>query len=341
MCFILVLWFPVIEAAADVHLEFLRNQTDVLNRSRVFAIFCCNIIEGPNLSWEIRGEGIGVFDLKNDLDRVIARNRSDYGYLATVLSRRRTGSRLYNFDSVLIVSIPNDSYVEVNCVSNSAHASISNRGTPGHEINGGPRGTNFLVMLPILTNATIVRNVSTRAFFCASSSQDQLWATNANDYIRFDSDSMFGSHRGRRTTSTNSLRLQAICLGQQNQQIVSILYVTDDVVSSVQCSDNRISVKYPDDFKIVSGMQWLMCDLLVVTSSKSLFDCVQNVNVFFFKSSCLYFLLDQAWTITGNGNAVIPSTDNSDLFSVSGSFKIAAIPNLMAASLMMMFVLVA
>ena len=252
-CFICALRCAV--AVEDtVQLEFLGNQTSLSNDSSVFAFFGCNVFDGPNLSWEIYGEGIGVFGIDDDLDRVIARNRSDYGYIATVLSRRGNSSRL-NFSSVLMVLLSNGSSVEVNCVSNGDHASISNLETPhlGHDINGEPRGSNFLYMLPVL-NSTIIMGESTRAFICASIGQNQLWTTDINDYIGFDTNSnYFGSHRSK--SYLNSLRLQAISLGQQYQHLVSILYLTDDAVSSVKCSANGNMVEYPHDFITVpSGM---------------------------------------------------------------------------------------
>ena len=242
-------------AETDVNLEFLGNQTGLINDSRVFAFFCCKVIVGPNLSWEIRGEGIGVFVIDNKLDRVIARNQLDYGYIATVLSRRENNSSDYFYSSVLMVLVPKGSSVEVSCVSNGDRANISNLDTPhlGQEINGEPRGNNFLLMLPVITNLTIM-GVPTWAFICASTGQDQSWTTDMYDHIRFDSNSNFGSHHSK--SSRNSLRLQAIFLGQHHQYLISILYLTDNAVSRVRCSANSNMVEYPGDFKTLPGVQW-------------------------------------------------------------------------------------
>ena len=250
--------------AAEVRLKFLRNQPN-LNSSGVSAFFSCNVIDGRNLAWTINSRGIGVFDVNDVLDGVKAGIQSNYSYIATTLSRRN-GFSLYNFDSVLIVSTSNDNPVlRVGCLSDSEYNSTNNLVTPpGHVICTQPGGSPILYMLPVLTNLNIVGGVNTSIFICASSGQDQLWTTNMNDRIGLDSNSNFGSQHSRSTTNRNSLRLQAISLGQQNQHLLSILYVSDDAVRIVGCSANRSIVEYPDDFETgMPGMQWLICDLLI------------------------------------------------------------------------------
>ena len=206
-----------------------------------------------------------MFDVDDDLDRVIARNRSDYSYIATMLSRRN-GSSLYNFDSVLVVSISNYSSVEVRCVSDSYHNGTSNLENPHSHDNSGFLGSSFLYLLPVLNSRIVtdtVPNVYTRVFVCASSGQDQLWTTDMNDRIGFDSGFKFGSHRSRPTTNKNRLRLQAVSLGQHNQHLISILYLSDNAVVSLGCSANNTIVVYQDVSGVETepGVQCFLCDL--------------------------------------------------------------------------------
>ena len=328
----MVVLFTVV--AADVHLEFLRNEPNLTNSSWVSAFFCCNVMEdGPNLSWEINGRGIGVFGVNHDLEGVIIGTMPDYSYIATTLSlSRMNGSSLYNFDSVLIVR--SDSLVQVNCVSDSSHASATNLDTlHRHNVSSDFREVGFVHMVPIVINsATIVSNVYTSIFACASSGLDLLWTTDMNDRIEFNSSSNFGRSDSRSATNRNGLRLQGISLGKGYKNFVSILYLSDNAVTRVGCSATaRTSiVEFPDDFETVPGEEWLIYDLLD-----------------------FHFLLclDQAGTSVEIGttstesstsaNQYHMSTDNLELQSASGSFKIETLPCLMEASLMMVPVLVA
>ena len=224
-----------------------------------YSLFHCNVFNSTILSWEINGVGIGLFR-NGDLENVLARNEPNYSYSASLLSlRSNMGETIFN--SVLIVSAPLGLPVHVNCVGDhDSSENTSNLATPMNGDNFSPHSRPpVLMMKPIFLNSTIITDAKTRAFMCASSGTgDQTWETDTKDHLAFDSNTISGVSKNRLTNSGDTLRLQAISLGQHRGIFVSILYVTDDSVSQVRCIAGPGRVEYPTNFIIpataVEGM---------------------------------------------------------------------------------------
>jgi len=249
-----------IEVQSEINLVYLRNET--FNSSVTNSYFCCNVNYGAILSWEINGNGIGAFTT-DSLEETLADVTLHYSYSASLLSLRSEGVN-YIFDSVLVVSAPHGSTIRVNCVSDEGHNSISNLAVPmNNETNSRILLSSISMQTLFLTNSTIVsngRNINTRAFMCSSNNtRDQSWevytADNSNDNLDFDTNSAIGLAHYRQSASRDTLRLQAISLGQHNQNFTSIIYLTDDTVVRVTCIAGGSRVEYPADFvKANTGM---------------------------------------------------------------------------------------
>ena len=218
--------------------------------SSKYYFFCCNVRNSRILSWEINGDGIGLFDGQN-LEDVIRGSTPDYSYSASLLSLRRNSSTQFVFDSVLIISAPHELEVNVGCFSDFASNSTNNRISPLYTAVFQPQINSPLVLVPLFISDTppIVTsgNVTTGALLCGSNtSYDQSWETNTNE-LAFSSYSPFGTSRNILTSSRDTLRLHAISLGHHSQLFFSILYLTDGNVSEVSCIAGRsiANVSYP------------------------------------------------------------------------------------------------
>ena len=161
-----------------------------------YSLFHCNVFNSTILSWEINGVGIGLFR-NGDLENVLARNEPNYSYSASLLSlRSNVGETIYN--SVLIVSAPLGLPVHVNCVGDNVSRDTSNLATPMNDDNFSPQSRPpVLMMKPIFLNSTIITDVKTRAFMCASNGTtgDQTWETDTNDHLALESYDLLGARK--------------------------------------------------------------------------------------------------------------------------------------------------
>ena len=237
----------LVESAVEVDLFFLKNED--LNVPMTNSYFCCNVRNSGTLTWEINGEGIGGF---NGLKDVIAGTFSTYTYFASLLSMRNNSGQ-YTLDSVLIVTAPTGSTVNVHCITNEGVETISNQADPLNTENNEPIRNGTVNMQPVfLTNSIIVsdgRNISTKAFLCDSiNTVDLSWETNTSsnttNELALNSSSGIGISDFKLTDKGDTVRLQAMSLGKQQQRFYSILYVTDNTFKAVRCLAGGRAVEY-------------------------------------------------------------------------------------------------
>ena len=238
----------LVGSATEVKLLFLKN--DDINSSMTNSFFCCNVKNSKTLLWEISDFGIGKF---NHLEDVISNRMSIYTYFASLLSMRNNTGQ-YMLDSVLIVTAPTGSTVNVSCVSNRGiYKTISNKGNPTNTEYNKPIGnTSSVKMQPVfLTNSTIVsdgNDINTRAFLCGTiNSSDLSWEANTSNaitHLAFSTKSDIGISYSRLTDERNTVRLQSVSLGRHLEKFYSILYVTDDTFEEVRCLAGGSTVEY-------------------------------------------------------------------------------------------------
>ena len=213
-----------------------------------YSVFSCNITNTTTLSWEINGVGIGAFRYSY-LEDVIAGDNSNYTYLASLSSILLQNLGKYSFASKLFLLAAPGSLLQVKCTSDYDYNSTSNQATPLYQVKYTPRRQGSVVVQPVvLTNSITVsngENLNINACICSSTiaSGNQTWTTDGGDYIAFDSNSDFGTLKNRLANSRDTIRLQAISLGQHQQNFVSILYWSSNSnISVVRCiaGDNRV-----------------------------------------------------------------------------------------------------
>ena len=235
----------ILTESGEVDILFLKNE-DIRGPTTNY-FFTCNVKNSQTLVWEIDGVGISEFE---HLEDVITGTLSNKSYYASLISMRNS-SEHFILDSVLIVTAPDGSTVNVTCVSNRHYKTISNQVDPRNTENHKPIRNASVNLLPVfLTNSTIEtdsHNISTKAFTCATNSRDLLWeinTSNTTEYIAFNSSSDIGTSDSRLTNEGDTVRLQAISLGQHHRHFYYILYVTDNTFKGVRCLAGGRAVKY-------------------------------------------------------------------------------------------------
>ena len=240
--------------SGEVDLFFLKNEDT--NNATTNSFFCCNVKNSDTLIWEINRVGISQFEHLKD---VIAGTTSYYSYSASLLSLRNNLGE-YTLDSVIIVTAPTGLTVNVNCVSTRGSNTTSNLVDPINKEDNEPIRNDTVNVQPVfLTNTTIVtdgNNINTRAFLCDSiNSGDLSWeADTANriEKIAFNSSSDIGRSDSRLTDEEDTVRLQAITLGEHHEKFYSILYVTDVTFEEVRCIAGGNTVEYSTPKNLIS-----------------------------------------------------------------------------------------
>ena len=231
----------------NIKLNFLKN--DTFNGSMESHWFSCTTINSNTLTWEIYGIGIGTFHRPDDIEEVIFGNNLNYTYVASLRSVRQNLTE-YSIDSTLIVFAPSGTSVQVNCASDNNYTHINNMVTPIYTMNYTPQTRGSVALKPVVINSTVNNgdNFNTRVYICTSSTASgiQTLRSITNVSFSFNSNSKLGEKKS--TNSRDHLMLQAISLGQHQQNLITVLYVNDSNNLGVSCTAGDDSVEYPTDF---------------------------------------------------------------------------------------------
>ena len=231
----------------NIKLKFLKN--DTYNGSMEILLFSCTTIDSNTLSWEINDFGIGAFHRPDGIEEVIFGNYLNYTYVASLRSVRQNLTE-YSIDSTFLVLAPSGSSLQVHCTNNIQNTNISNMATPIYTMNYTPQIRGSVALKPVVINSTINNgdNFNTRVYICTSGTASgiQTLRSITNVSFSFNSNSKLGEKKS--TNSRDHLMLQAISLGQHQQNLITVLYVNDSNNLGVSCTAGDDSVEYPTNF---------------------------------------------------------------------------------------------
>ena len=206
--------------------------------------FCCNV-EGPNLQWVINETGYALYLPGQLLTHPVRRESlSNFNYTSTLLSSTVAGVH-QRLDSVLFVSVQGNITINVGCVSDVGSNISSNRETevPNKLLQANSSDGLISISMFRLWDDQIVgdTNDSTRCFMCEVNFSSQLWETDNNDQLTFDTGFPLGSESNLPSIDNNFLRLQTV-LYARSPKLVSIFLVTDSTVGIVTCNAGGLSL---------------------------------------------------------------------------------------------------
>ena len=218
--------------------------------------FCCNV-KGLTLIWEVNGFGLGGFE-EGQTAMVHSSSKGNFNYIATLLSSRLESQGQFTFDSVLIVSLPdNSSTLNVTCRSDSASESTSNHDEPQEKYNEPLRNHSHIIYLERIFTGIIVHNyelentsisASTSIFVCGVQNLFQTWQASRQPY-GFDVDDRVGLNRDILSSDGATVNEQAIYLAKQPYEIVTVFLVTNHSNVTVRCAsgaeERQLSMQIP------------------------------------------------------------------------------------------------
>ena len=198
--------------------------------------FSCNI-EGQTLQWEVNDIRLGGFDVGSP--KAWTSSKFGINYTAALLSSDLTAAGYNTFDSVLVISVLNDSRLDVVCRSESMQNKTSNEVDPlVDEMNA--KQSNPTIFLEYILTGRIIQNFEnllTSIFICGVENVYQTWQVNGPRY-GFDTTSRIGQDRVQSENSATVGEL-AVLVAREPYQIVTILFVTDSSNVTVTCASGE------------------------------------------------------------------------------------------------------
>ena len=226
--------------SGNVNVVYLRGIPRLNNLTYWDYYFSCNT-EGLTLQWQVNENPLVGFST-GDVARIFSNTRSNFNYTTNLLSSQPTTGGQFTFDSVIIVSLLGRSSLNVTCrngpSSNSTNNAESRMDVESETIDS--------VSLELLLTRPLVSavNYNTSIFVCGVDNQFMRWETNTNIFTLRRSDRI-GQNQQNLQQNDTFVRQQAILIGHEPYQIVSVLFVTDTSNVAVVCGHNTNNLQLP------------------------------------------------------------------------------------------------
>ena len=186
--------------------------------------------------WEVNGTGLNGSLGGNVGDEVLSGTTPSYTYTATLLSSKPTTGGQFTFGSILIVSLPGNSSLDVVCSNGTSSNKTSNM------YNGkGVENSTFTSSIfeeYFLTDDIVGDNINhTSIFICEVQDIFMYWRTGTStSEFGFSKLDNIGEERQLESGAT-TVKAQAILIAKE-PYLVSVLFVTATSDVTVICGDN-------------------------------------------------------------------------------------------------------
>ena len=223
--------------SCTVNVTYLNGVPRLSNTSYWDYYFNCNTV-GVVLLWNVNGAGLGGF-LSGDLGEAVAGTTPNFTYTAILLSLKQLTDRQFTFDSILIVSLPGSSSLDVVC-SNGPSSNRTSNVDNGKGVENS-NSTNSIFEEYLLTEDIVGDKTSQASIFiCGVKSSLMYWRAGTNSselgFSEFDN---VGQIRRNLEPGATIVKELAIVIAKEPYQIVSVLLVTDTSSVTATCGDNQ------------------------------------------------------------------------------------------------------
>ena len=221
--------------SCTVHVAYLRGVPRLNTTSYWDYYFFCNTV-GAALLWEVNGTGLNGSLGGNVGDEVLSGTTPSYTYIAALLSSKPTTGEQFRFVSILIVSLPGMSSLDVVCSNGPSSSRTSN------VYNGkGVENSTFTSSIfeeYLLTDSVVGDNINhTSIFICGVQDIFMYWRTGTSKTeLGFNELDNIGKERQLEPGAT-TVKAQAILIAKE-PYLVSVLFVTATSDVTVTCGDN-------------------------------------------------------------------------------------------------------
>ena len=226
--------------SCSVNVAYLRGVPRLNTTSYWDYYFNCNAV-GATLLWEVNGTGLDGF-FSGDLGEALSDTRPSFNYTATLLSSKPTTGGQFTFDSILIVSVPGMSSLDVVCSNGPSSNRTSN-------VDNGKGVENSNSMNSIFEEYLLTDNIvgdktsQTSIFICGIQNSFMYWRTETNkNELGFSNFDNVGQERRNLEQGATTVKQQAILIGRELYLIVSVFLVTATSDVTVTCGDDQNEV---------------------------------------------------------------------------------------------------
>ena len=220
--------------SCTVNVTYLRGVPRLNNTAYWDYYFFCNTV-GAALKWDVNGTGLGGFQ-SGEVDQASSGTRPSFNY-ATLLSSKPTTGGQFTFDSILIVSVPGSSNLDVEC-SNGPSSNRTSNVDNGKGVENS-NTTNSVYEEYLLTDSVVgEKDNRTSIFICGVQNSHMYWRAGTSDELGFSESDNVGQVR-------HNLDQQAIVIAHEPYRIVSVFFVTATSDVTATCgynSQNEVSL---------------------------------------------------------------------------------------------------
>ena len=228
--------------SCTVNVTYLRGVPRLSNTAYWDYYFNCNTV-GTTLIWEVNGTGLGGFQ-SGEVGQASSGTRPSFTYIVTLLSSKPTTGGQFTFDSILIVSVPGMSSLDVLC----SNGPSSNR-TYNVDNGKGVENSNSMtsVFLEYLLTDSVVGDETsqTSIFICGVQNNLMYWRTGtSNGEFMFRERDNVGRESHNLEAGNTTVKQQAILIAKEPYRIVSVFFVTatSDVTVTCGYDQNEVSL---------------------------------------------------------------------------------------------------
>ena len=199
--------------------------------------FLCNTV-GASLLWEVNGTRFNRFE-SGEVGEALSGTLPSFTYTATLLSSKQLTDGQFTFDSLLIVSVPGSSSLDVVC-SNGPSSNRTSNMENGKGVENS-NSTNSIFLEYLLTENIVGDKISqTSIFICGVQNPFMYWHTGTStDVIGFFEFDNVGEERRNLVQGANTVDRLAVVIADEPYQIVSVLFVIHTANVTVTCGDNQ------------------------------------------------------------------------------------------------------
>ena len=209
--------------------------------------------------WNVnnRTGGLGGFS-RGEVGEVISSSlvNSSYNWTLTLLSSKPLTDGQFTFDSVLIVSFPDMSSLDVACTNGSSLNWTSNvYNGKGVQNNNS---TNSIFLEYLLTEDIVGdKSSQTSIFICGVQGVFMYWSagTSNGEYGFREMNNVGTTRRNNLEHNATTVKQQAILIAHEPYRIVSVFLVTDTSDVTATCGDNQKEVSLSSSFNSASMPQ--------------------------------------------------------------------------------------
>ena len=239
---LLITLILICTTSCTVNVTYLRGVPRLSNTSYRDYYFVCNTV-GTTVIWEVNGTGLNGFQ-SGDFGQVLSGSRPSFNYTATLLSSKPTTGGQFTFDSILILSVPGSSSLDVVCSNGPSSNRTSNVDNGKGVENSNSKGSIFEEYL--LTEDIVGdKNSRTSIFICGVQNMFMYWHTETNIELGFSAFDSVGQERQNLEPGATTVMEQAIVIANEPYQIVSVFFVTATSDVTATCgysSQNEVSL---------------------------------------------------------------------------------------------------